>query len=259
MVLSYAFCNTALAPMRAEPRHGSEMVNQLLFGDRVEVQEINENDWARIRCEWDGYEGWCKAGQLAMISKKEYRKEVKHITYGGKIMFEEDEMWLPVGCDLFGIKGGKVHMCAKDGKYKGKRLAVKDLVLTPATLLEAAMQYMNAPYLWGGRSVAGIDCSGLTQMAFKMCGRVIPRDAGEQALEGEDVDFLQHAQPGDLAFFDNEDGKITHVGILTDTDHIIHATDTIGRVIIDKIDQGGIVSKLLRKRTHHLRMVKRYI
>lgn len=256
MVLSYAFCNASLAPVRAEPSHKAEMVNQLLFGEKVEILEINERDWAKVRCEWDGYPGWCKPGQLTIINKKEYCKEPRHIAdkHQNKLVFEHDEQWIPMGSDLFGLKS--LHK--KGGKYKGKKIAHKDMELTPKHLLEAAMQYINAPYVWGGRSIAGIDCSGLTQIAFKMCGKAILRDAAQQAEEGEQVDFLQHARKGDLAFFDNEEGKITHVGILLDNNNILHATDTSGRVVIDKIDQGGIISSSLKKRTHKLRMVKRY-
>jgi hypothetical protein len=260
MVLSYAFCNTSIAPLKKEPSHRSEQVNQLLFGEKAEVLEINDNDWARIRLEWDGYEGWCKAGQLGLISAKEYRKQTKFITsrHNDKLIFENDEQWLPLGADLKGLKGGKITIGSRAGKFKGKKTSIKNLELNCDNVKEAAMQYLNAPYLWGGRSIAGIDCSGLTQMAFKLCGKTIPRDADQQAKEGETVDFLQHARCGDLAFFDNAEGRITHVGILLDTHTIIHATDTSGRAVIDRIDQGGIVSTMLRKRTHSLRLVKRY-
>ncbi|MCB0695900.1 MAG: C40 family peptidase [Chitinophagaceae bacterium] len=255
MVLSYAFCNSSLVPVRSEPTHRAEMVTQLLFGDRVEILEINDNDWARIHCNWDDYIGWAKLGQLSIIDKKDYRKEARYIAdkHHNKLVFEHDEQWVPMGSDLFGIK-----MLHKPGKYKGKKLAIKELEATPNHLANAAMQYMNAPYLWGGRSIAGIDCSGLTQMAFKMCGMAIRRDASQQAEDGELVDFLQNARKGDLAFFDNEEGKITHVGLLLDNTSIIHATDTSGKVVVDKIDPEGIVSKILRKRTHKLRMIKRY-
>lgn len=242
-------------PVRAEPSHKAEMVTQLLFGDRVEILEINDKDWAKLHCSWDDYIGWCKLGQLSIIDIKDYRKDAKYIAAGNhnKLIFEHDEQWMPMGCDLFGIR-----LLHHKGKYKGKKLSVKELELTPDNLAEAALRYMNTPYLWGGRSIAGIDCSGLTQMAFKMCGKVIRRDASQQAEEGEQVDFLQNAQTGDLAFFDNEEGNITHVGLLLDNSSIIHATDTSGKVVIDKIDPEGIVSKLLRKRTHKLRVIKRY-
>lgn len=256
MVLSYAFCNVSLLPVRAEPAHRAEMTTQLLFGERAEVLEINEDEWARIHCRWDNYIGWCKLSQLTIIPKKEYQKEAKYIssTNNGKLLFEEHEQWLPLGSELYGIK----KLYEQPAKFKGKRQLVSELELTPMRLAEAAGRYMNAPYLWGGRSIAGIDCSGLTQMAFKLCGKDILRDASQQATQGEQVDFLQHAQTGDLAFFENKEGNINHVGLLLDSNHIIHATDTSGKVVVDKIDQGGIISKRLRMRTHSLRMIKRY-
>lgn len=232
------------------------MCNQLLLGDRVEILEVNDRDWAKVRCEWDGYHGWCKLGQLTRVTRKDYGKAAKHIAYKhyNTISFERGELWVPMGADLFGIK-----LLYKKGSYKGKKLAVNELTLSRDSLLDFAMMYMNAPYLWGGRSIAGIDCSGLVQIAFKLCGVAVPRDAEQQAETGELVDFLQDAKKGDLAFFDNAEGKIVHVGILLDAHHILHATDTSGRVVIDKIDNGGIISVALRQRTHKLRMIRRLI
>jgi hypothetical protein len=259
--LAYAFCNVPVMPLRSEPAHKSEQISQLLFGEKAEIIEINNNEWARIHCAWDGYEGWCKQSQLATIQKKEYRKEIKYLTatHTDKLIMPLGEIWLPIGAALTGLKGGKIKPLNDAGKFKGKKLKIKEATLNCDTLKSAAMQYLHAPYQWGGRSVAGIDCSGLTQMAFRLCNFSIPRDAAQQAQIGELVDFLQHAKCGDLAFFDNKDGKIVHVGILLDYQAIIHATDTAGRVVIDRIDQGGIISVSLRKRTHNLRMVRRVI
>jgi gamma-D-glutamyl-L-lysine dipeptidyl-peptidase len=257
--LAHAFCNVPVMPVRSEPTHKAEQVNQLLFGEKVEISEVNNKDWARIHGAWDGYEGWCKAGQLAKIPKKEFRKELKYLsgTNNGKLVMPDSEMWLPLGCDLVGLKGGKIKPLNETGKFKGEKLKIKNAVLKCDTLAKAARLYLHAPYQWGGRSVAGIDCSGLIQMALKLCNHVFPRDAEKQAEEGELVDFLQHAVCGDLAFFDNKDGKIVHVGILLDNQTIIHATDTAGRVVIDRIDQAGIISTALKMRTHNLRLVKR--
>lgn len=261
MVLTYAFCNVSIMPVRAEPSHRTEQVNELLFGERAEVLEINDKEWARIRCEWDGYEGWCRAGQLTFISYKEYRKAPKFITakQTDKLLFEQGEQWLPLGADLFGLRGGKIMTGNYLGKFKGKKSEIKKLSPDCEGIKHAALQYLHAPYLWGGRSMAGIDCSGLTQMAFKLCGKSILRNASQQATEGQTVDFLQNAECGDLAFFDNADGKIVHVGILLDNQTIIHATETSGRVVIDRIDPGGIISTSLKKRTHTLRVIKRYL
>lgn len=259
MILSYAFCNVSVMSVCAEPFHKAEMVNEVLFGEKVEVLEINDREWAKIRTEWDDYYGWCKLGQLSLVSKKEYRKEIKYIanSHTDKLINDDGEHALPLGSNLFGLKGSKLSFNNTNWKFKGKKTAIQKLELTGEQLIKAAMHYLNAPYRWGGRSVLGIDCSGLTQMAFKLCGARIPRDAEQQAMEGDTVDFLQHAECGDLAFFDNAEGKIVHVGILLNNHSIIHATDASGRVVIDKIDPGGIISTSLKRRTHNLRVVKR--
>jgi len=247
-------------PVRSEPNHRAEQVNQLLFGERMEVLESNDKEWTRIRSEWDSYEGWCKTAQITQISKKEYRTGTKIVTcnHVSKLAFDDNDMILPLGCDLFNIKAGKIIIGGKAGSFKGKKINLKKTTLNCAHLKAAAFQYLNAPYQWGGRSIFGIDCSGLTQMSFKLCGKRIPRDASQQAAEGEIVDFLQHAQCGDLAFFDNADGNIVHVGIILDHQYIIHASDHNGKVMVDKIDQAGIISIEQKKRTHNLRVVKRF-
>lgn len=258
MILSYAYCSVAVLPLRREPSHRSEQVSQLLFGEKAEILEVDNRDWARIRMSWDDYEGWCKVSQLTILNKREYRKEPKFLSgnHSGRLVFEGSEMWLPLGAELL---RGKMVVGRETGKFKGKRRDLKKVPAEAAAVREAALQYLHAPYQWGGRSLAGIDCSGLTQMAYKLCGKRILRDASQQATEGETVDFLQHAVCGDLAFFDNAEEKIDHVGILLDHQTIIHAADSAGKVVIDTIDQGGIISRALRKRTHRLRFVKRML
>jgi gamma-D-glutamyl-L-lysine dipeptidyl-peptidase len=259
LFLAYAWCNVPVMPLRSEPSHRAEQTSQLLFGERVEIMELNGNGWARIHNSWDGYEGWCKQSQLATTTKKDFRKPARYLSanHAGRLVMPDGDMWLPLGAELFGLKSGKIKPLTEAGRFKGKKLKIKGLELNCTSLRTAAMHYLDAPYQWGGKSVLGIDCSGLTQMAFRLCNKAIPRDAAQQANEGELVDFLQHAQCGDLAFFDNKEGKIVHVGLLLDNQTIIHATDTTGRVVIDRIDQAGIISTSLRMRTHSLRFVKR--
>jgi len=248
-------------PLRSEPAHRAEQVSQLLFGEKAEILEINTKEWARIKCGHDGYEGWCKQGQLTEITRRDYRRPTRHLSYShkGRLLFENSEMALPLGCDLPKLTKGALRLSGEDVKFKGKKASHLKLELTAEKLIAAAKEYLHAPYHWGGRSLAGLDCSGLTQMAFKLCGYPLPRDASQQAGKGTLVDFLQHAEPGDLAFFDNKDGLIVHVGILLGKETIIHATDTAGHVVIDRIDQGGIVSISQKRRTHNLRFVKRII
>ena len=259
MVLAYAYCNVPVMPMRSEPSHRADQVSQLLFGERAEIQEVNNKDWAKISCAWDEYEGWCKLSQLKVVQKKEYRKDAKYLSgsHIGKLVMPEGEMLLPLGSELMSMKGGNLVPVNEPGKFKGKKLNIKKAVPDGDALKAAAVKYLHSPYLWGGRSAAGIDCSGFTQMVYKLCNHKILRDASQQAEAGVLVDFLQHGQCGDLAFFDEKDGKINHVGMLLDNQTIIHATETSGRVVIDRIDQGGIISVSLKRRTHNLRMVKR--
>lgn len=259
--LAYAYCNVSVMPIRKDPFHSAEQTSQLIFGEKAEIIEINNRDWARIHCSWDGYEGWCKQSQLAIIQKKEYRKGAKYMAgaLNNRLAIPSGDMWLPLGSDLISLKGGKLKPTNEPAKYKGKKIKYKDTGFDCESIKAAAMRYLHAPYVWGGRSVAGIDCSGLVQMAFKLCNKPFPRDSEQQSAEGELVDFLQHAQCGDLAFFDNKEGKIVHVGILLDNQTIIHATDAVGRVVVDRIDQAGIISTALKMRTHNLRFVKRII
>jgi cell wall-associated NlpC family hydrolase len=96
-------------------------------------------------------------------------------------------------------------------------------------------------------------------MAFKLCGIPVMRDAAEQVTMGEEVHFLPEAQKGDIAFFDNAEGRIIHVGVLVDSQTIIHATDVAGRVVEDRIDGAGIISLSHKKRTHNLRAIRRIL
>lgn len=260
MILSFAYCNVAVAPVRSEPSHTSEQINQLLFGDKLEILELENIDWVKIRSTWDDYEGWCKQSQVKELQKKDYRKAAKYLVgnHSSRIVFDDSsEMILPYGAELSGMKGIDIAPVGPVGYFKGKKLNRMEMVLDGEQLKAAALQYMHTPYLWGGKTVLGIDCSGLTQMVYKLCGYALPRDASQQAKTGNLVDFLPNARCGDLAFFDNKEGRINHVGMLLDSQTIIHATDTTGRVVIDRIDQAGIISTTLKRRTHNLRVVKR--
>lgn len=258
MILDFACCNVPVLPLRKEPSHRAEQVSQLLYGEMAEVLNVNEKGWAYIKGKWDNYEGWCVQSQLSIIPKKEYAKEPRYMAmrHEDRLLINGVETWIPVGAEL---KKASCTCEFGDIKFKGKKYKPDELVCNPETVLRAAQLFLHTPYQWGGRTMAGIDCSGLSQMAYKLCNKKMLRDASQQATEGITIDFLQHAAPGDLAFFDNEEGRINHVGILIDNHTIIHATETAGRVVVDKIDQGGIISTRLRKRTHRLRLVKRYI
>ena len=123
-------------------------------------------------------------------------------------------------------------------------------------IIKTAFLYMNAPYLWGGKTPLGIDCSGFTQMVYRINGYKLLRDASQQAAQGEALSFIEESEPGDLAFFDDEEGKIVHVGIILKENYIIHAH---GKVRIDRLDHSGIYNVEKRKHTHKLRVIKKIV
>jgi cell wall-associated NlpC family hydrolase len=156
---------------------------------------------------------------------------------------------------LSAFKNGKAFWRRNSVQFKGKVWDPEEVKINPKQIKQIAFKFLNTSYLWGGKSVFGIDCSGYAQAVYKLLNVYLPRDAWQQAEAGTAVNFLQEAQCGDLAFFDNENGKIIHVGILLNDHEIIHSS---GKVRIDKIDTQGILNLETKQRTHQLRIIKRY-
>ncbi len=254
--MAFVICIVPAAPLRKEDAHRSEMISQLLFGELAEVLEETKS-FTKIRCAYDGYEGWCQTNQLAIIDETKVNTITKTITadWDTIISVNEQPMHIPAGSSLGFLENGQAVIDRFNISYTGKVYNPETALISTDAIKTKSQQYLNTPYLWGGRSVYGIDCSGFVQQVFRYFNIELPRDAYQQAGEGESVGFLQEAQCGDLAYFDNEEGRITHVGILFNQDTIIHAS---GKVRIDKIDNMGIVNGDTGERTHKLRLIKRY-
>jgi cell wall-associated NlpC family hydrolase len=257
----YGICNLSLVPLRADASDKSEMINQLLFGDHFEVLEENEK-WAYIRLAYDFYEGWIDKKQFTNVSLEEYKSRdgVNHVLplkialTVKNIKTNEIHHLLP-GSSIRSIQNNKFDLAGEFFELSDNA-SKPDLSSFLERVEEAAKYYLNAPYLWGGRSLFGIDCSGFTQIVFKQFGIRLKRDAWQQAEQGELVAFLPQARLGDLAFFQNNEGRIVHVGIMLDNSKIIHAS---GKVRIDLIDSEGIFNEELNKHTHRLRVIKRFV
>jgi hypothetical protein len=250
--MEYGICNLALIPLRAEPRHQSEIVSQLLFGETFELLERTEN-WVRVVTTFDGYQGWISDLQFTMIDGYELltgKPPVLTNTVITEATKQSDgsKVYIPFGSSLPFFEGGKFTI--GDDVYS---VEIKE---HHADIIAIARCFLNVPYLWGGRTHAGIDCSGYVQALMRTQGINLMRDAWQQAGQGTVVDFLQAAKPGDLAFFDNAEGRIVHVGMMLGDDRIIHAS---GRVKIDRIDSQGIYADELKRYTHQLRIIKRYL
>ncbi len=250
--MPYVVAVTAVCPMRGNASHASEMVSQLLFGEVGEVLE-DTADFTRIKCLYDGYEGWCAKTQLATVNDTTKFEPIGFIDgWQAQALLNNTTIHVTIGTPVFADASADKYSIV----FPASAVAQTQHASTQLHLAHIANLYLNTPYLWGGKSNFGTDCSGFTQQVFKQLGIRLLRDAYQQATQGEVVGFLQGAQCGDLAFFDNPEGRITHVGILLTAETIIHAS---GYVRVDKIDNEGIVHSVTGKRTHKLRVIKRIL
>jgi cell wall-associated NlpC family hydrolase len=236
MIKNQYICPLSVAPLRKEPSDRSEMVSQVLFGETMHVLESNEK-WHLVRLEHDGYEGWIDKKQVISVEADLKPPQVLRDIHA-KVSVNGRYLHLPAGALL--------------------AESAKPLESATKTIESYAMMFLETPYLWGGRTFMGIDCSGFTQIVFRLVGKQLPRDAYQQAEIGEHISFVEEAETGDLAFFDNAEGRITHVGIvLKEQDgktNIIHAS---GKVRIDALDHSGIYNDEMKSYSHKLRLIKR--
>ena len=255
----------SVLPIRGEAREQSEMCSQLLFGETFKVLEEVEN-WYYVQCTGDKYRGWIDKKMAQLISDEEMdnlQKETPAVVnkpIANCFIRQQNENIILSGGSLLHHYNTEKESCTINGTtyHIAKELVNTDnnRPIDGDELLTAAFMYLNTPYLWGGKNALGIDCSGFVQVVFRICGRILPRDALQQVEVGRHISFLQEAQSGDIAFFENKEGAISHVGILINNTHIVHAS---GRVKIEAIDNEGIISEINGSYTHQLRVIKRVL
>lgn len=251
--MNYGISQLSIVPMRDDPSDKSEMINQILFGEHFKILDARKK-WSRIRLAHDSYEGWICNKQVLEISEDDYKqldKDISTITTDILDIIKKDQHQpIVIGSILPFYKSGHANINSEMYEFNG--LTTPGFV-KKQKLVENALIFLKAPYLWGGRSPLGIDCSGLTQIVYRLQGVDLPRDAYMQAKVGTTLSFIEESEPGDLAFFDDSEGKVIHVGIILKNNHILHAS---GMVRIDRIDQQGIFNTELGCHTHKLRLIK---
>ena len=255
-------CNLPLVPLRSEPSEKSEMVTQVLFGEIYDLLE-EKNGWSKIMLQNDHYTGWCTSKMLQILTGEKIDDFLSRKPYITKspvlickaIDSENENLILPAGSRLYFCEddSDKFEVCIPEKKYW--KFPGENSSFDP-DITNLSNMFLNVPYLWGGKSVMGIDCSGLVQLIFSLLGVSLPRDAGQQALEGVIVSGIEDSEVGDLAFFENPEGKIVHVGIVLENMKILHSS---GSVHIDDLDNIGIFSRKLSIYTHKLYKIKRIL
>jgi hypothetical protein len=259
--MTYGICLLSVVSCRKEASNTSELVTQLLFGETYEVVEETE-EWFKIVTNYESYVCWLNKKQHFALSESTFEKiqKTKINCNGDLVQIIKNKKLntnipITIGASLPLLK--EHDMQVDDHHFSFDGTAIDASIKNNAQkITQTAYLFLNSPYLWGGKSPFGIDCSGFTQLVYKLNGHKLPRDASQQVELGQALSFVEESEAGDLAFFDNEEGNITHVGILLDNQHIIHAS---GQVRIDKFDHYGIFHSDRKKYSHHLRVIKRIL
>jgi len=241
--------------MRSDPSHRAEMTSEVLFGERFEIIE-NTGNWLRINTLLDSYTGWIDGDQAI---HGEWNTNEKGIIAGKELLCikpDNSSVLLAPGSEIFNLDLETGMFSAGDMKWALSDKSLTEILIPSHSPVDSAMQFLNAPYLWGGRTPGGIDCSGLVQVAYKINGISLPRNSSKQAGFGEPVNFIEEAKSGDLLFFSGECDVISHVGILQSPGKVLHAS---GSVKIDSVDHQGIWNESYGKYTHRLRTIRRIL
>jgi hypothetical protein len=246
-------CENVFVPLRSGPTHKSEMLSQILFGEKYTIVD-KSGSWLKIMTLFDNYLGWIDIDHLQFSIAE--GNSCGYVLNRTLVCTRNDNtrMVLEAGCEVFNPDFDDKTFTIGKNIYTALSDFGKHYISTNDALPDIAMKFINSPYIWGGRIPSGIDCSGLTQLAYKIFSIPIARDAANQAEEGKLIDFIDEAIPGDLAFFGNSNGRISHTGMIISRGLIIHAS---GRVRIDTVDHQGIFRNEINGYSHTLRTIRR--
>jgi gamma-D-glutamyl-L-lysine dipeptidyl-peptidase len=246
-------CENVFVPLRSAPSHKSEMLSQILFGEKYVITD-SAGHWLKVKTFFDDYSGWIDQNHLL-------HSGVGDDTHGRVLQRsllccrnDGTRLVLEAGCEIYNPDFSARTFYAGENSYSAGD-EFSELVLTSSEdIAGSGLRFINSPYIWGGRIPSGIDCSGFTQLVCKLHGFSIPRDSRDQSDAGTQISFLEEAIPGDLVFFDDDRGNISHVGMILSRGLVIHAS---GRVRIDIIDHQGIYRNDISGYSHRLRTIRR--
>jgi len=248
-------CENVFVPLRSGPSHRSEMLSQVLFGEKYHITD-NIGHWYKIETLFDNYSGWIDINHLQ--HSEDHGDLRGQVLNRSLLCYKNDKtkLVLEAGCEIYDPDIEKKVFSAGKDKFSAAPDFSSSYLIAGDSMTDTAMKFINSPYIWGGRIPSGIDCSGFVQLVYKIHGIKIPRDSWQQAEAGENISFIEETVPGDLVLFDNERGRISHVGMILSRGLVIHAS---GRVRIDTIDHHGIYKNEIKGYSHKLRTIRRII
>ncbi len=258
--MQFGVCPLSMIAVHTAASVGSEMCTQLLFGELVEVMERKGKEWLKIRCQADHHIGWVKCNQLIAITQGEFELFQQSFAYCLEVthplMANQHFVPITIGARLPQFNGMQFQLGDERYQFSGLAVEASEVPHTAELVQKIARRYLHSPYLHGGRSPFGIDSAGLVQIVLQMVGIALPREAAQQMMFGETIDFVEQTQIGDLAFFEDRVGRVNHVGMLMEEQKIMHA---YGKVKIDQLDHFGIFDANLQQYTHKLRVIRRIL
>jgi cell wall-associated NlpC family hydrolase len=232
-----AILTAALAPLLGEPKVSAPRVSEVLHGEVLDVLE-RRDDWLRVRAP-DGYIAWLNAGYVAMGPTdwaEDWAERASARSLSADILTTDGRRRLPTGARV-ALRRGVVELAdgqrgavAAGNVRREQELRVEARHLALPEL--AQKRYAGAPYLWGGRTEWGIDCSGLVQAVYAARGIKLPRDSDQQFSHGQEIGMASEGagyEAGDLLFF-AERGRVSHVALWAGAGRIVHSALSRGGV-----------------------------
>lgn len=256
MSYQYGICLLSMVSLRSEASHESAMISQLLFGETFTIIEETKF-WLKIQTTFDQIIAWVDNTQITTISVEDFNQLSKiEDKFSAEIFAYVSNpkhilTIIPQGASLSVLEVSSINQ--EQLLFEGTPFLTSK---QKKELVNTALQYLNAPFLAGGKTPFGIDAAGFVQMVYKINGFCLPRFVEDQSKLGESLSFIEESETGDLAFFDDEMGQIVHVGIMLTDNYLIHA---YGKVRIDRIDHLGIFNEDLNRHTHQLRIIKQVV
>ena len=253
------FCKISVASLRARADHASNLLSQVLFGEKILLIRKKSRQWMKVKCAWDGVEGWVDPKQFHFEESENASVADCHtfaLDHMHPVIAENDSIPIIIGSNLLNCDGLNVKMPFGKFQYHGQIINLDQAIQSRKLLIKVVQRYLHTPYLSGGRSILGTDSTGFIQIAFKMIGISLPRFCNKMVEQGNDVGFVNEARPGDVAFFENKESEISHAGIVLEKNRILHAH---GQVRIDFFDQQGIYVKRRRSYLYNLRTIRSFL